>query len=147
MQVDRSLPSYTVTVDIGDASFGRSVNVSANGVAVGTVNTVIGQFKTLTFTVPTSQIPATGYLDIRFTNGPGDTYFVVNGISIATPAMASSSSPPQSDSAEVLTDQELAPIVQEAIARWAATGLSASTVASLEQVKFQIEHLVGANLS
>ena len=42
-----------------------------------------------------------------------------------------------------LTSQALASIVQEAIARWQATGISSQAVAMLQNVKFQITNLDG----
>jgi autotransporter-associated beta strand protein len=51
-----------------------------------------------------------------------------------------------SDSAADLTQADLQPIIAEAIARWAAAGLDAATVARLSQVQFLIDDLDGCCL-
>src|SRR5262249_54442901 len=48
--------------------------------------------------------------------------------------------------APALTAAELAPVAQEAVARWAATGLSAAQVAELKAVQYQITALGGGVL-
>src|SRR5262249_25364093 len=50
---------------------------------------------------------------------------------------------PAADGAPALTAAELAPVAQEAVARWAATGLSAAQVAELKAVPYQITALGG----
>src|SRR5262249_2573082 len=46
--------------------------------------------------------------------------------------------PAASGGAAALTEADLAPVAQEAVARWAATGLTAAQVAELQAVHYQI---------
>ena len=75
---------------------------------------------------------------------PVSTWKVVPG-EVAALQAASVVTDPESDVAS-LTQSDLRPIVAEAIARWAAAGLDASTVARLTQVHFVISDLPGSYL-
>ena len=75
---------------------------------------------------------------------PVSTWKVVPG-EVAALQAASVVTDPESDVAS-LTQSDLQPIVDEAIARWAAAGLDAATVARLTQVQFVISDLPGSYL-
>jgi hypothetical protein len=90
-----------------------------------------------------------GYADAIFNYGPGHAGWLPiagdwNGSAKALKAAGGAVTP--SADATTLAEADLQPIVAEAIARWAAAGLNAETVAKLQQVRFVIGDLTGSTL-
>jgi murein DD-endopeptidase MepM/ murein hydrolase activator NlpD len=139
--IDPSQTSYTVLVTLGDNSYARNVNVYAEGALAGTISTNAGQFKTLSFTIATSSVSPDGILDLEFKHAGADPYFVVNGLDIVGSLLQATQPAAAGSTAPALTNAELAPVVQDAIARWTATGISSSQVELLKQTQVKIEDI------
>jgi hypothetical protein len=91
---------------------------------------------------------STGIADVSFGYGPaGSGWTPLVGAWNGTPTLlaAQGAVTPQDD-VTALTDADLQPIVGEAIARWAAAGLDANTLAKLAEVQFIISDLSAARL-
>jgi hypothetical protein len=144
--LDPSQAFYTVQVTIGDNSYARNVNVFAEGTLAGTISTNAGQFKTLSFTIASSAISPDGILDLQFKHAAADPYFVVNGVDIVAGIFQMAGTPATGTAAPTLTDAELAPVVQDAIARWTAAGISPAQVNELEQTQFTIDDIPTATV-
>ena len=95
-----------------------------------------------------------GILTITIQDNGGDPNWVVNGMDVAlggvnnlpgaSPLQVPQLGPGGAAAGPALTSQTLAPIVQEAIARWQAAGIGSQAVALLQGVKFQIANLDSA---
>jgi hypothetical protein len=95
---------------------------------------------------------ADAILEIRLVGTGGiDPNFVLNGLDIATagnlpPSPQRAASVLPGGTAAVLTEAELAPVVEAAIQRLAATGLTAERIALLSTVTFTLTDLNGQGL-
>ena len=96
---------------------------------------------------------ADGVLELRFRDLGGlDSNFVVSGLEISagalpaeTPLLAEGD--PRDDGGAAVSLDQLQPVVAEAAARWAATGLTADQSAALSQTRFVVVDLGAAVLS
>ena len=143
--------TYGIRVYIGDASFARDdIQVTAEGGGSGFVPFVgVNQFTSVVLTgVDTNH---DGILTVTIQDTGGDPYWVINGMDVSAggvgnlpggaPLQAIGSGPGGTSAGPALTAQALAPIVQEAIARWQAAGIGSQAVAMLQKVTFQITNL------
>jgi fibronectin type 3 domain-containing protein len=143
---------YTVRTYIGDPSQALSnIEVLLNGTQEYTIASVAaGSANVQTFTFTVAGSPG-GFTTIQI--GFQGNYWEANGLDIfegaaggpndpgAAPQLAAALMP--SGNAPVLTQAELAPVVQEALAQWAAAGLSSQQMAILAAVQYQIKDLSG----
>lgn len=88
---------------------------------------------------------------IIYDNGSDATETTLNGgnIQVHMPSNALEAADGVVDGStgtDTLTDSELAPVVQQAVANWSQTGLPDSILAPLSQAKVQISHLSGSLL-
>jgi hypothetical protein len=143
---------YTVRLDFSEniaTGPGQKVfNVSINGTQVLTnfdiYVTAGGAFKAVAETFGTTA-NAAGQITLQFTPVVGTAK--VNGIEILAGAPELLAGTPLSGSgAHALTQKQLDRVVAEAIRLWAATGLSAAQISSLEHVQFVITNLPGGLL-
>jgi hypothetical protein len=88
----------------------------------------------------------TGYADNAFLYGPAAAGWQPIVGHWTQSLLVDGSEQPALSVASGLTQQELRPIVTEAIARWSAAGLDAAALAKLGQVQFAIRDLPGATL-
>jgi hypothetical protein len=136
--------TYEFRAYVGDNSYARD-NIRftpEGGSAVTAPATAAGSFTTVLF--GGTDMNADGKIDVTVSDLGGDPYWVVNGLDVARdftvglgndlPAAA----PLQIAGGEVgntpgnnLTEDVLAPLVDEAIARWLAAGITAEQAASL----------------
>jgi hypothetical protein len=143
---------YSLRLYIGDHSFLRDqiqVTVEGGSGPVIVPTTAVNQFVTVVLTG--QDMNSDGRLDIKIQDIGGDPNWVINGLDIAAgavgnlpagePQQAIGQGPGGAAAGPLLTQQALSPIVQDAIARWAATGISSQAVAMLQSVKFQISNL------
>ncbi|HKB41706.1 MAG TPA: hypothetical protein VKD72_35100, partial [Gemmataceae bacterium] len=94
---------------------------------------------------PSVAVTPNGFVVAWSGNGVGDDAGVfVQRYAAASPLLASA--PPATSSSEVLSQGELQPLVQEAIARWQATGLSSAQMDLLRSISIQIADLGGTTL-
>ena len=142
--------TYGLRIYMGDAAaLHDNMKVSAEGGATQTVTTPAGMFQAITLTGVDAD--SNGILTISFQDlGGADPNFVVDGIDVALGGIGAlpgaapqlpAGGPQRGGTAAALTVAELAPVVQEAEARWEATGLSADAVARLQQAQVQIADL------
>jgi hypothetical protein len=139
--LDPSQAAYTIQVTIGDNAYARSVNVYAEGTLEGNVTTGIGQFQTLSFTIATSSLSSDDILDLTFVHAGSNPYFSVNGLDISPGMFEMAPTAATGNNAPALTSAQLAPVVQDAINRWTAAGISSAQVAQLQQTQFVIEDI------
>ncbi len=146
---------YGVRVYFGDRNAARdNIEVRADGnlvtfdppESVSVINTAANEFFVGTFTV---NADASGILEINILNTGGNAFWIMNGLEVwedgsdpgPAPLMIEGGALIESGVAEVLTADQLAPIVDQAIVRWSATGLGAQHVALLDSVQFTITDL------
>jgi hypothetical protein len=152
IQVDPGV--YNLRVYVGDASVSRdNIRVSAEG-GVGLIvvpNTAVNNFVSVTFTG--QDVNADGILDVTIQDLGGDPYWVINGLDIWTttdpgqaPQLAVGGAVTGRPDVAALTADQLQSIVNAAIARWAAAGLDAGRLATLQQVQFQIGNFGGSGV-
>src|SRR5262249_12504079 len=139
--------SYTVTVHLGDYSAshgtnGKPINIYVNNVLVDSITTKAGVFFQKSYTVAKAKFPANGILNTRFQTTSSDG-FDVNGIDVATPVQAEGGLVVHHGVVTPLTEAELAPVVDEAVNRWIATGLTPNLVQRLEASPVSLAHLGG----
>jgi hypothetical protein len=110
-----------------------------------------GQFVAVTLTG--QDVNADGILAVTVQGVGADPYWVINGLDIWTgtdpgqaPQLAAGGPATGRVGAAPLTAAELAPVVQAAVAHWAAAGLNAAHVAELNSVQYQIGTLAGGAL-
>jgi hypothetical protein len=99
---------------------------------------------------PTGNIYTTGFFTGTANFDPGGVHTLTGGgvfvskLSPSSPQLSAQGVAPGGEAAApALTPAELAPIAHEAIAHWAATGLTARQLALLRQVQFSIQDLSG----
>jgi hypothetical protein len=143
---------YSLRIYVGDHTFARDqiqVTVEGGSGPVIVPTTAINQF--VTVTLSGQDINSDGRLEVRIQDLGGDPSWVINGLDIAqggignlpagAPQQSLGQGPGGAAAGPLLTSQALAPIVQDAIARWQAAGISSQAVAMLQSVKFQIADL------
>jgi hypothetical protein len=84
-----------------------------------------------------------GLLDIQFATD-GSPYFIVNGLEFVRQPLMAAVAPAENPTTELLAADDLAPIVAEAIARWAT--VSPDAAETLSAVDVRIENLPGGDL-
>ena len=92
---------------------------------------------------------ALGQADMTFTYGAAGAGWtpLAGNWNIPPKALLAAGGPvTPSANTPALTQADLQPIIQEAIARWASTGVDAATLAKLTQAQFAIADLPGAYL-
>ena len=91
---------------------------------------------------------SSGFADITMTYGPfaGGLRPLVGAWAASSEPLLAANQAVASASTPALTQAELQPIVQEAIARWANAGLNAAAVQKLTQAQFVISDLPGSYL-
>jgi hypothetical protein len=128
------------------------ITVQVEGSAVVPVDTTKSQF---TFAeLDGSDVNGDGLFWVQVSNaGPGGTW-VTNGIDVAEggkgalpplPLTAGFGNVAVAGPRPRLADAQLAPIVDAAVARWAATGITADQLAALRAVRFTVADLDGVN--
>jgi RHS repeat-associated protein len=142
---------YGIRVYIGDAGYARdNIRVTAEGGASSSVTYVgVNQFAAVTLTGVDANHD--GILTVTIQDLGGDPYWVINGVDVsaggvgslpgAAPLQVTQLGPGGATAGPLLTSQALAPIVQEAIARWQAAGIDSKAVDLLQGVKFEIANL------
>jgi hypothetical protein len=81
-----------------------------------------------------------GILDISFRDmGGPSAFWVVNGVEVTEMSPLAPAS--AGEGGDRITSSELAPVFREAVATWASTGLSASQMASLQTVQYEVRDL------
>lgn len=150
--------SYDVRVYAGDAAFARDniklINAEPGGpgTIISVPNTSANAFTTGTLSAVTD-VNGDGYIDVKFQDAGGDPFWVINGLEIAltgtlpaaqalTPTSASANA---GATGSALTEAELHPVVQEAVALWTATGLTADQAARLASVNVRVADLADDN--
>ncbi|MCS6851404.1 MAG: NHL repeat-containing protein [Gemmataceae bacterium] len=145
--VDRGVPSYRVTLHVGDAAFAHpNIEIYLEGALRTVVALPAGSFAAPSFTLSTAtDISADGILDVRLRAGVGESFFVLNALEVVVPQVAARAAGP-APPAPPLSPALLAPIVAEAKRRWSASGLSAVQVQALDSVHVEIADLPGPYL-
>src|SRR5262249_45141540 len=116
-------------------------------------DTVTNVSKTLTYTVNIPALIGSDVAYVGFTGGTGGLTTVTDILSWTLqttlpgrPPQLAADGPAAGGEAPALTVTELTPVAQEAVALWAASGLSPEQVARLEAVRYQIAPLGGGVL-
>ena len=139
--------TYSVRVYIGDQSNSwGTVTVSVEGGGSASVVTKAGVFQ---YVVLTGTSGSNGIWTVTIQNASAGATWVTNGMDFAAggsgnlPSLPQLLQGPEASTADAgsLTEAELAPVVQEAIQRRVATGLTPAQAAVLEQVHFGIANL------
>ncbi len=107
---------------------------------------------TVVRTISAVRVSADGVLELRFRDlGGQNSNFVVSGLEISSGALPAQApllaeGDPLDDGAATVSPSQLNPVVAEANARWAATGLTADQTAALSQTQFVVADLGAATL-
>jgi hypothetical protein len=141
--------SYNVRVYVGDPGFARDqIRVTVEGAAPYTIASLAAGVFNVTTTAAPLSASADGVLTVQIADLGGDPYWVANGIDIWETAASDPGVQPQtaqalgSAAASLLTERELAPVIDEAVSRWTSqASLSHDVAAWLRQTPIAIGNL------